>query len=67
MSETPVEYKVKRPTKPTQDRVLSSLYGQTVIRIAEAVMVGNYPVLVDPLDYAVTFTDRLIQSVGEKL
>lgn len=67
MSETPVEYKVKRPPKPTQDRVLSTPYCQTVIRIAEAALVGNYLTSVDPLDYAITFTDRLIKEVGEKL
>ena len=69
MSENPVEYKVHRPTirKLSTNEILSSLYAQTVIRVAEAAIASKLVSHLNVLDFAIKFTDRLIQEAEEKL
>lgn len=69
MSENPVEYKVDRPIRrePFTDEILSSLYAQTVIRIAEAAIASKLVSHLNVFDFAIKFTDRLIEAQDKRI
>ena len=69
MSENPVEYKVHRPTirKLSTNEILSSLYAQTVIRVAEAAIASKLVSHLNVLDFAIKFTDRLIEAQDKRI
>ena len=71
MSENPTEYRFQSLYVSTKhknkDLVLSSLYAKTVLHIAELAIAHMLISKDEVLDYAIEFTDQLIEKVGEKL